>query len=141
MDEQADNDMVWLKEIVTSARKARADAGVDPKQTVEGELFATGRTLEVARVNADAIARIARVKLELREEEPFRLKLALKVDRAKVEKEITELEKVIANSQRQLSNEGFTSKAPAKIIDGMRAKQAEYEAQVAKLRASLADSE
>jgi valyl-tRNA synthetase len=114
---------------------------VDPKQTVEGELFATGRTLEVARVNADAIARIARVKLELREEEPFRLKLALKVDRAKVEKEITELEKVIANSQRQLSNEGFTSKAPAKIIDGMRAKQAEYEAQVAKLRASLADSE
>ena len=57
-----------------------------------------------------------------------------------LEKEIAELEKVIANSQRQLSNEGFLAKAPAKVTDGMRAKQAEYEAQVAKLRAALNES-
>jgi valyl-tRNA synthetase len=76
----------------------------------------------------------------LKDEEPFRLKLALKVDRAKLEKEIVELEKVIANSQRQLSNEAFLAKAPAKVTDGMRAKQAEYEAQVTKLRTALAEA-
>jgi len=67
----------------------------------------------------------------------FVLKLALKVDREKIAKEIAELEKVIANSQRQLSNEAFRAKAPEKVISGMLAKQAEYEAQVAKLRAAL----
>jgi valyl-tRNA synthetase len=36
-----------------------------------------------------------------------------------------------------LSDEKFLSKAPAKIIDGMKAKLVEYEAQLAKLRASL----
>ncbi len=65
------------------------------------------------------------------------LKLALKVDRVKVQKEIAELEKVIANSERQLSNEAFRAKAPEKIVAGMLAKQAEYQAQLAKLRASL----
>ena len=50
-----------------------------------------------------------------------------------IEKEIADLEKIILNSQKQLSNEGFLAKAPQKITDGMRAKQAEYEAQVAKI--------
>ncbi len=140
VDAAAETEMAELQGIVTEARKARADANVDPKQTVDGELTASGRKLEVARVNADAIARLARVNLTLNEGDPFRLKLALKVDRAKLEKEIAELEKVIANSQRQLSNEGFLAKAPAKVTDGMRAKQAEYEAQVAKLKAALAEA-
>lgn len=52
-------------------------------------------------------------------------------------KEIEQLEKVVANSERQLSNEAFLAKAPEKIVAGMRQKQAEYEAQLAKLRASL----
>jgi valyl-tRNA synthetase len=139
-DPAAEADMAELQGIVTEARRARADAGVDPKQTVEGELTAAGRTLEVATANAGALARLARVNLTLREGAPFRLKLALKVDRAKVEKEIAELEKVIANSQRQLSNAGFLAKAPAQVVEEMRAKQASYQAQVAKLRASLADA-
>ncbi|MEO5924446.1 MAG: valine--tRNA ligase [Bryobacteraceae bacterium] len=140
VDVDAETDMAQLQEIVTSVRKARADANVDPKQTVAGVLSASGRKLGVAQANAEAIARVARVTLELRDEEPFSLKLALKVDRSKLEKEIAELEKVIANSQRQLSNEGFLAKAPAKVTDGMRAKQAEYEAQVAKLRAALEEA-
>ena len=59
------------------------------------------------------------------------------MDREKIAKEIAELEKVIANSERQLSNEAFIAKAPEKIVAGMRQKQAEYEAQLAKLRAAL----
>ncbi|HEY2845253.1 MAG TPA: class I tRNA ligase family protein, partial [Bryobacteraceae bacterium] len=136
-------EMAILQEIVTSARTARAENGVDPKQIVDGVLFATGRPHDVAVHNADAIARLARVKLELRNEPPpgveaaFLLTLALKVDREKIAREIAELEKVIANSERQLSNESFRAKAPEKIIAGMLAKQAEYQAQVAKLRAAL----
>ena len=44
---------------------------------------------------------------------------------------------MVANSERQLSNEAFIAKAPEKIVAGMRQKQAEYETQLAKLRATL----
>jgi len=138
-DLAAETEMAAVQAIITDARTQRADANVDPKQTVDAILSATGDRLAVATRNADAISRLARVKLEFHDEDPYRLKLALKVDRAKLEKEIADLEKIIANSQKQLSNEGFLAKAPQKITDGMRAKQAEYEAQVAKLRAALSE--
>src|SRR5689334_5679019 len=135
--------MVTLKEIVTSARVTRADNGLDPKQVVEGILYARNKAFHVAQANENAISRLARVKLDLRNEAPpgveaeFVLQLQLKVDRERVAKEIEQLEKVIANSQRQLSNESFRAKAPEKVVSGMLAKQAEYEAQLAKLRAAL----
>jgi len=140
---EAEAEMATLKEIVTSARATRADNNVDPKQVVEGILYARNRAFHVAQANETAISRLARVKLDLRNEAPpgvdaeFVLQLALKVDREKVAREIAEIEKVIANSQRQLSNEAFLAKAPEKIVAGMRQKQAEYESQLAKLRASL----
>jgi valyl-tRNA synthetase len=138
-DLDAETEMAALQAIVKDARAQRADGNVDPKMTVDAILSASGDRLALARRNVDAISRLARVKVDFRDEEPYRLKLALKVDRAKIEREIIEIEKVIANSQRQLSNEGFLAKAPQKITDGMRAKQAEYEAQVAKLRAALGE--
>jgi valyl-tRNA synthetase len=57
----------------------------------------------------------------------------------RLRKDNEQLEKVIANSIRQLENEAFVSKAPAKVIDGMRTKLAEYEAQLAKNKAALGE--
>jgi valyl-tRNA synthetase len=57
----------------------------------------------------------------------------------RLRKDTEQLEKVIANSKRQLESESFVSKAPAKVIDGMRAKLAEYEAQLAKNKAALGE--
>ena len=48
-------------------------------------------------------------------------------------KEREQLEKNIANHERQLSDEAFLGKAPAKLIDSMRAKLADYKAQLAKM--------
>ena len=134
--------MVLLQFIVTSVRGTLADSNVDPKHVTEAALYATGRAHNVALQNAAAIARLTRVKFELRNESYNGADVHFwlpepKVDREKVAKEIAELEKVIANSERQLSNEAFIAKAPEKIVAGMRQKQAEYEAQLAKLRAAL----
>jgi len=52
--------------------------------------------------------------------------------RKRVEKEKEQLVKNIANSLRQLSDEKFLAKAPAKVIDTIRTKLAEYEAQLRK---------
>ena len=45
------------------------------------------------------------------------------------------MEKNIDNAKRQLSDDVFLGKAPAKIVDSIRAKLAEYEAQLTKLNA------
>ena len=143
MDAQADIDMDDIQQIIVEARRQRADNKVDPKEVVNGVLYSPGSAYYSAQHDGAAIAKLAKIDLKLRYEAypgvsaPFVLKLELKVDREKVAREIAELEKVVANSQRQLSNEAFLAKAPEKIVAGMRQKQAEYEAQLAKLRASL----
>jgi len=40
-------------------------------------------------------------------------------------KELEKIEKDIANGARQLSNEGFLAKAPAKVVEGLRARAEE----------------
>lgn len=62
----------------------------------------------------------------------------LEVLRKRLEKEIEQLDKTIANSQRQLGDEKFLSRAPDHVVAGIREKLAEYESQVAKSRESLA---
>ena len=57
--------------------------------------------------------------------------------KGRLEKEIIDLDKVITNSERQLSNEDFLKKAPEKVLEGMRAKQADYQAQRDKSRQAL----
>jgi valyl-tRNA synthetase len=59
------------------------------------------------------------------------------VDRARLEKEIADLEKQVANLDKQFNDSEFAAKAPEKVIAGMRAKKAGYEAQIAKNRAAL----
>jgi valyl-tRNA synthetase len=49
------------------------------------------------------------------------------------------LEKLIANQERQLSNEDFISKAPEKVVAGMRQKLADYKAQLRKNLDALGD--
>ncbi len=63
----------------------------------------------------------------------------VRVDRAHLKKENEQLEKVIANSRRQLTSEAFISKAPAKVIESMRAKLAEYESQLKKNRDAMGE--
>ena len=58
--------------------------------------------------------------------------------RSRLEKEIAELDKVIASSERQLSNEDFLKKAPEKVLEGMRSKLADYKAQRGKSQQAIA---
>ena len=57
--------------------------------------------------------------------------------RQKLQKEKTQLEKARDSSQRQLENEEFLSKAPAAVINSIRQKVVQYDAQIAKLGQSL----
>jgi len=154
-DHAAERDMQILQDIIAGARNLRGDLGLDPKQQLEGAIYSTGTAALVARTQADAIQKLANVKLEVhhatvpegvagvkRSTTEFDLVLripAAQTDtrRKRLEKEIEQLEKVIANSERQLGDEKFLSRAPEAVVNSLRQKLAEYQGQLGKSREAL----
>ena len=52
--------------------------------------------------------------------------------------ELVETEKLLASTQAKLANESFVSKAPAQVVDGVRAKEAELQELATRIRENLA---
>jgi len=150
-DAEAEKEIAVLQDIVTLARTLRTENKLDPKQQFAGTLYCHTDALGIAQRHAGAIQKIARVNLAfqagaapkspaMRSTPEFDLVLDIPQaaeDPARRQKEIDQLQKNIANHERQLSDETFLGKAPAKVIDGMRAKLAEYKTQLSKLDGSL----
>ncbi|MEO7652278.1 MAG: valine--tRNA ligase, partial [Bryobacteraceae bacterium] len=153
-DLTAERDMQILQDIVASARKLRQDMKLDPKQALNGTLYSRSDAHRVSVANAAAIQKLGNVTLEFRKDSPqgspsamistHEFELVLEVpaaqsgaQRKRLEKESEQLEKVIANSKRQLSDETFMSKAPAKVVDSIRQKLTEYETQLDKVKQAL----
>jgi valyl-tRNA synthetase len=150
-DENAEREMELMQEMITAARKLRADHGVDRKLVLEGVLYCRNGS---AHVELAVIERLANVKLDVRNETPPKLSGAVRstpefdlllqlpeVDaegqRARNDKEILQLKKLIVDKDKQLTNEKFLSSAPPNVVDALREKRAEY---VARLTA-LSDSQ
>ncbi|HTM47081.1 MAG TPA: valine--tRNA ligase [Bryobacteraceae bacterium] len=153
-DLNAEREVQVLQDIVGAARDLRADMKLDPKLPLSGILYARGAAHKVGIENAEAIRRLANVKLDFSQDSApsggavrstHEFDLALEVPmaqtgahRTRLEKEKEQLAKVIANSRRQLSDEAFMSKAPVRVVDSIRQKLGEYEAQLEKTEAALA---
>jgi valyl-tRNA synthetase len=153
-DLRAEFEMEVLQDIVTAARAYRAASGTAPNVVLDVVVSAGEQGLrETLERNRAAIERLGRLKLELREaQDPSvqHLKVTAGVDigvrvpkmpeaqRQKLLKENEQLEKNIANSRRQLGDETFLSRAPQHVVEGIRKKMTEYEAQLAKNREALA---
>ena len=153
-DPEAEREMATLQDIITAARNLRADMKLDPKQPLEGRLYGRDSALGVARAHLLAVRKLANVELELQDghapnsagavRSAAEFDLVLRVPRAqaaaqrtRLEKEREQLEKVIAASTRQLSDATFTSKAPPRVVDSIRQKLDDYQAQLAKVAAAL----
>ena len=72
---------------------------------------------------------------------PHRLMLHVEVDpaeeRARISKEIARVEGEIAKAHTQLANPSFVERAPAKVVEQMRARLAGFESTLAKLKQQL----
>jgi valyl-tRNA synthetase len=157
LNEAAARQMALLQEMITATRALRADQKLDPKQRLEGELYAhddstaglaaSQQAALEALTNTTftlAIAGEARAAGALRSTPEFDVVLKLSGAQAdamkqRLLKEIEQLTKVVENTRRQLGNEKFTAKAPAHVIEEMRTKLADYETQIERSRAALAE--
>jgi valyl-tRNA synthetase len=150
-DEIAEREMALLQEMITAARKLRADHAIDKKLLLEGVLYCRNGSKSV---DLSVIEKLAAVKLDVRSgtapdlsgavrsTPEFDLVLRLpevdhEIQRARLVKEIEQLEKTIADKDRQLASEKFLNSAPSHVIDSLRAKRADQVAQVEKSRATL----
>jgi valyl-tRNA synthetase len=152
-DPEADREIETLKEIVTLARTLRTENKLDPKLPLEGILYSRNSALHVAASHAEAIRKMTNVTLGCKSEaappspamrSTPEFDLVLHVPQAQAdaqrkrnEKDREQVVKNIANHERQLSDESFLAKAPAKVIESMRAKLAEYKAQLQKIDDAL----
>jgi valyl-tRNA synthetase len=147
-----------LQQVVTAARELRADHKLDPKSVLPARI----RFRDFAFHDDDlpvigALAKIA-LNQEAGQDPPnglarstadFDLHIYVASSsqngttssegRARVLKEAAKLESLIENSRRQLGDDTFTSRAPAKVVEGLRAKLADYETQLKKYRDQLGD--
>jgi valyl-tRNA synthetase len=158
IDLAAETQMAVLQDLIVSVRNLRAELKVEPKVKVPIELFAHDpQTKSLIEQNREAIERlgsvssIADVTQSQASQAPSRntarfdvhvvyeKKIDVVAERARLTKELEQMEKEIANGQRQLSNENFLAKAPAKVVDGLRKRAAELMVLQEKTRSKLGE--
>ncbi len=154
-DPAAEAEVEALQAIIGAVRNLRADLGQDPKKTIEAQIYARGIALSAATGQLEALNKLASIHANVIEGDAPQLKGAmrstpsfdvvllvsaaeLEAQRNRVEKDQQQLLKVIANTERQLSNEEIIAKMPAHIVESLREKLAEYRAKHEKNNEALA---
>jgi valyl-tRNA synthetase len=157
-DEEQAAAVADILELVSQMRNARADAGIEPSAWLEAELrFEQTDRVKVFAAISDAVARLAHVRPTVVSKDapaadesslvvvsPGGAEARLSVsaedrarDRARLEKELAETEKLLAGTRAKLANDSFVSKAPAAVVDGVRAKEGELAELAERLRTNL----
>jgi valyl-tRNA synthetase len=99
-----------LKSIALAAYPAAEEKQID-----------LGAETEMA-ILQDLIVSVRNLRAELK---VYERKIDVAAECERLKKELEKIEKEIANGQRQLSNEQFLAKAPAKVVEGLKARAEE----------------
>ncbi len=165
-DLEAEAHVGALVELVRAVRNARADAKLEPGAWLPLDVYVEpelGHALEALRPAVERLARARPLRRHLTREDlhgtagaagaglaviagPAEAIVgsgtadpaAAEADRARLEKELADAERLLDAARNRLTNEAFTSKAPAAVVDGARAREAELADQVDRLRDRLA---
>ena len=148
--------MAIVQDLIVSVRNLRAELKVEQKQKVPIQVYTQDAEIKsLLEQNQSAIERLAGVESVTFVETSlsqlagarstarfdvhvvYEKKIDVAAERQRLTKELEQMEKEIANSQRQLGNEQFLAKAPAKVVEGMRKRLAELEVLREKIRSSL----
>jgi valyl-tRNA synthetase len=153
-DPTALREMSLLQELIVEIRGLRKEIGVEEKAVVPAEVRIDADLKHVISGNLAIVERMARVS-EVRFVDQisaglarhstsqfdvaviYERKIDVAAEREKLKKEIAKLEKIIESSDRQLNNPGFTAKAPAHIVEGLKKQRDDAQQLLDKLRRDL----
>ena len=165
-DSVAEAEVQALIELVRGIRNARAESKLEPVRWLPVDVVvppAVGPTFEALRPAIERLARARPLERHLTREAlaatagstdlaviAGELEARVRTDaganaaggdatleRARLERELAEAEGWLAAARDRLANESFTSRAPAAVVEGARAREAELADQVERLRERL----
>jgi valyl-tRNA synthetase len=143
VDTQAETEMAILQDLIVAVRNIRAELKIEPKVKAPIEIHADGAIRKTFEQNAKAVERQANVEgMKFVEQSlakdagarstarfdvkvVFERKIDVAHERERLSKEREKLDKEFANAERQLGNEAFLSKAPAKVVEGLKTRMEE----------------
>jgi valyl-tRNA synthetase len=155
-DKPAEAEIASLMRLVTEIRRFRSDQGLRPGQRVPARLTGiettplaahqasirsllrltdpaeTPETADAFNVSASLTAEDVTVEIDLAGT------VDVAAERARMEKDLAAARKEAAQMAAKLGNSGFTDKAPADVVAKSRQRQADAEADIARLEARLA---
>src|SRR5277367_4334554 len=156
LDLAAETEMAILQDLIVSVRNLRAELRIDQKQRVPIQVFASDPEIRsLIEQNQGSVERLANVeKIEFVDNSLGKLsgvrstarfdvhviyerKIDVAAERERLRKELEQIEKEYANGQRQLGNEQFLAKAPAKVVEGIRQRAQELEILREKVKSKL----
>jgi valyl-tRNA synthetase len=155
VDTDAETHMAILQDLIVSIRNIRTELKIEPKLRIPVEIHSTDGVRPLIEANRGALERLANVegvsftdkslahaagarttsRFDVRV--IYEQKIDYAAERERLTKELAQLTKELENKQRQLSNEQFLAKAPAHVVEGLRARAAELEGLIAKTRSGL----
>ncbi|MGA3346544.1 MAG: class I tRNA ligase family protein, partial [Terracidiphilus sp.] len=154
LDHAALVDMGALQSLIVEIRALRKEIGVEEKASTPVEVRIDAGMRSVLNENSTIVERLARVS-ELRivdqitaglsKHSTFSFDVAviyertvdIAAERERLTKDIAKYEKGLMSAERQLGNESFLEKAPAKIVEGLKKQEAEMRMLLEKALAAL----
>jgi len=155
-DLNAETEMAILQDLIVNVRNVRAELKVEPKVKVPIEILASDPAIRaMIEQNRGAIERlgnvdkIAFVKDSLANRAGSRStarfdvhvvyerKIDVAAECERLKKDLEKLDKEFANNQRQLGNQQFLSKAPEKVVEGLRRRAQELTVLIDKTKSKM----
>ena len=146
--------MEAMQELVVTVRGLRKEMSVPEKEAASIRIFASAKNGVLAQENSDMLAKLARVNgvevlpaaltgegtrstANFDVEVIYARTIDVPAERERLTKDLAKYEKGIAAADRQLTNDAFTAKAPAHIVEGLRKQSTETRMLYEKTKAAL----
>ena len=156
VDETAEKEIEFVQEVVTAIRNIRGEMNISPAKPINVFLKSTAVTFAQEKY-IKSLVRIETLTVDEHLDKPKACASAvvkgcdifipleglidLKVERARIEKEIARILGSFNGVRKKLENESFVSKAPAEVIERERMKMADWQKALEKLQTILEDLE
>ena len=154
----SDNSLIWefkdIQILISKIRLMRKERGVLDKDSVLVRVHVNASREKLFLESSEIIERLARASKIIFVQTPiegsgvmresafdaevvFSREIDPKMELARLTKDVAQLKKSLDAADRQLNSDGFLSKAPAQVVEGLRAQHAENTTLLAKKQAEL----
>ncbi len=154
IDENAEKEMAFIQDVITAIRNIRGEMNIPPSKQITVYL----KTESLSEIQQEYIQSIAKVEKLVVDKVidkpkgsasavvrdcdifvPLEGVIDLDVERNRITKEINRLEGMLVGVSKKLANEKFVNNAPAEVVEKEKAKLADWQNSLEKLKTILSD--